>query len=363
MPDAARRDRDHHDPRALHRRRRGGQLRPPRPAAGDGARRLPALRPDHVATIPPTPAGPIATASCSPPGTARRCSTRSSTWPATTCRWTSCGASASGARRPRATPSAVRRRPGSRRPPGRSGRASPTASGWRWPSASCASATERSVMDHRIYGICSDGDLMEGVGAEAASLAGHLGLGRIVYIYDDNRITIDGSTDLCLLQRGRRGALPRLRLAHALGRGRQRPRRARGGARAPPPRRSERPSLVRVRSVIGWPAPNKAGTAGAHGSPLGDRGGARDQARARPRPRRELRGARGGAARLRRGPGARRGGAARPGASAWRAGGRRAAGRGRVGGRLGGQAERRRRRACCRASRGRRAPPAAPAAR
>ena len=51
-------------------------------------------------------------------------------------------------------------------------------------------------MDHRVYGICSDGDLMEGVGAEAASLAGHLGLGRIVYIYDDNRITIDGSTDL-----------------------------------------------------------------------------------------------------------------------------------------------------------------------
>ena len=52
------------------------------------------------------------------------------------------------------------------------------------------------LMDHRIYGICSDGDLMEGVGSEAASLAGHLGLGRIVYIYDDNRITIDGSTDL-----------------------------------------------------------------------------------------------------------------------------------------------------------------------
>ncbi len=52
------------------------------------------------------------------------------------------------------------------------------------------------IVDHHIFGICSDGDLMEGVASEAASLAGHLGLGRIVYVYDDNPITIDGSTDL-----------------------------------------------------------------------------------------------------------------------------------------------------------------------
>ena len=52
------------------------------------------------------------------------------------------------------------------------------------------------VMDHRIFGICSDGDLMEGVGAEAASIAGHLGLGRLVFLYDDNHITIDGDTAL-----------------------------------------------------------------------------------------------------------------------------------------------------------------------
>ena len=52
------------------------------------------------------------------------------------------------------------------------------------------------IVDHHIFGICSDGDLMEGVASEAASLAGHLGLGRIVYVYDDNSITIDGSTDL-----------------------------------------------------------------------------------------------------------------------------------------------------------------------
>ena len=52
------------------------------------------------------------------------------------------------------------------------------------------------VMDHRVFAICSDGDLMEGVASEAASLAGHLGLGRLVYLYDDNQITIDGDTEL-----------------------------------------------------------------------------------------------------------------------------------------------------------------------
>ena len=52
------------------------------------------------------------------------------------------------------------------------------------------------LFDHRIFGICSDGDLMEGVSSEAASIAGHLGLGNIVYIYDDNHVTIDGHTEL-----------------------------------------------------------------------------------------------------------------------------------------------------------------------
>jgi transketolase len=52
------------------------------------------------------------------------------------------------------------------------------------------------IVDHYTYGICSDGDLMEGVAAEAASLAGHLGLGKLIYLYDDNHITIDGATDL-----------------------------------------------------------------------------------------------------------------------------------------------------------------------
>ncbi len=57
-----------------------------------------------------------------------------------------------------------------------------------------------SLVDHRTFGIVSDGDLMEGVAAEAASLAGHLGLGKLVYLYDDNRISIEGSTDLAFTE-------------------------------------------------------------------------------------------------------------------------------------------------------------------
>ncbi len=124
------------------------------------------------------------------------------------------------------------------------------------------------LMDHRIYGICSDGDLMEGVGSEAASLAGHLGLGRIVYIYDDNRITIDGATDLSFSSedveaRFRAYGWQTLSVEDANDLS------SLEGSLRVAAEEEERPSLVRVRSVIGWPSPNKAGTAGVHGSPLG----------------------------------------------------------------------------------------------
>ena len=52
------------------------------------------------------------------------------------------------------------------------------------------------LFDHRIFAICSDGDLMEGVSSEAASIAGHLGLGNLIYLYDDNHVTLDGHTEL-----------------------------------------------------------------------------------------------------------------------------------------------------------------------
>jgi transketolase len=125
------------------------------------------------------------------------------------------------------------------------------------------------VQDHRIFAIVSDGDLMEGVAAEAASLAGKLGLGRIVYLYDDNSISLDGPTELSFDSEdvGKRfdayrwhvqdvddvNDLPALEQAidRAM-------------------REEERPSLIRVKTIIGWPAPNKQGTSKAHGSPLGE---------------------------------------------------------------------------------------------
>ena len=95
----------------------------------------------------------------------------------------------------RATPSTATRR-ASRSRPARSARASPTASASRSPRRTCARASAPEVTDHHVFAICSDGDFEEGVSHEAASLAGHLGLGRLVYVYDDNHITIDGPTEL-----------------------------------------------------------------------------------------------------------------------------------------------------------------------
>jgi transketolase len=125
------------------------------------------------------------------------------------------------------------------------------------------------VMDHRIYGICSDGDLMEGVSAEAASLAGHLGLGRLIFLYDDNHISIDGDTALSFDSEDvearfraygwHTSAVEDANDLDAL-------RAAIGAAVA----EEERPSLIRVRSTIAYGSPNKAGTAGSHGAPLGE---------------------------------------------------------------------------------------------
>jgi transketolase len=125
------------------------------------------------------------------------------------------------------------------------------------------------VMDHRVFAICSDGDLMEGVSAEAASLAGHLGLGRIVYLYDDNRITIDGDTSLSFDTEDVEGRFRAygwhtavVEDANDLA--------ALDSAIAAAIAETEKPSLIAVRSIIGYPAPNKQGTPAAHGAPLGE---------------------------------------------------------------------------------------------
>jgi len=120
--------------------------------------------------------------------------------------------------------------------------------------------------NHHIYGIAGDGDLMEGVSSEAASLAGHLGLGNIVYIYDDNGITIDGKTELAYSE----DVAKRFdaygwhtikidghnydQIADAIEQGKK---------------ETEKPTLILAKTHIGYGSPNKQDTSGVHGSPLG----------------------------------------------------------------------------------------------
>ncbi len=123
------------------------------------------------------------------------------------------------------------------------------------------------LFDHYIYAIVTDGDLMEGVSAEAASLAGHLRLGKLIYLYDDNRISIDGSTDLTFSE-------DRARRFEAYG---WQVLRVEDGndveaidAALRAAQADERPSLILCRTIIGYGAPTRQGTAKAHGEPLGE---------------------------------------------------------------------------------------------
>lgn len=123
------------------------------------------------------------------------------------------------------------------------------------------------VIDHYTYGLVTDGDLMEGVASEAASLAGHLKLGKLIYLYDDNRITIDGSTELAFTEdRGARfAAYGWQTLSVADGNDLDAVDRAIQKAKDDP-----RPSLIICRTHIGYGLPTKQDTADAHGSPPGD---------------------------------------------------------------------------------------------
>jgi transketolase len=123
------------------------------------------------------------------------------------------------------------------------------------------------IIQSYIYGIVTDGDLMEGVSSEAASLAGHLQLGRIIYLYDDNHISIDGSTDLAFTEdRGGRFEAYGWHVQTVTeGNDVEAIDAAILAAKADP-----RPSLIAVRTTIGFGAPKKQGTAKAHGEPLGD---------------------------------------------------------------------------------------------
>jgi transketolase len=128
---------------------------------------------------------------------------------------------------------------------------------------------EHEIVDHHVYAICSDGDLMEGVSHEAASITGQLGLGKLVYVYDDNRITIDGPTAISFDTEDKAKRFEAYgwhvqkvddaedleALEEALENARD---------------EEERPSLVIVRSHIAYPAPHAVDTAHAHGAALGE---------------------------------------------------------------------------------------------
>ena len=123
-----------------------------------------------------------------------------------------------------------------------------------------------SLVDHFTYVIAGDGCLMEGVSHEAASMAGHLGLGRLIILFDDNGISIDGSTDLAVSDdtTARFEAYGWQVIAvdgHDMG--------AVSGAIATAKAEAKKPSLIRCKTVIGFGAPTKAGTSGVHGAPLG----------------------------------------------------------------------------------------------
>lgn len=124
-----------------------------------------------------------------------------------------------------------------------------------------------TIVDHYTYAIVTDGDLMEGVSAEAASLAGHLQLGKLIYFYDDNRISIEGSTELAFTEdRAKRFEAYGWQVLHvedgldvaAIDAAIQK-------AQADP-----RPSLIVTRTIIGYGLPTRAGTAKAHGEAPGD---------------------------------------------------------------------------------------------
>jgi len=123
------------------------------------------------------------------------------------------------------------------------------------------------IFDHHTYAIVSDGDLMEGVSHEAASLAGHLGLGKIIYLYDDNEISIEGSTDITFTEdvpnrfRAYGWHVQEMDAYDLDG--------IEAAIRAAQ-EETERPSLIVCHSHIAYGSPNKQDTAGAHGAPLGE---------------------------------------------------------------------------------------------
>lgn len=132
-------------------------------------------------------------------------------------------------------------------------------------------AANQSIFDNYVYVVASDGDLQEGVTSEASSLAGHLGLSNLIVIYDDNRISIDGDTNLAFtedvatryraynwdvhtVELGKDGQVDVSALSKAI----------------ESAKKADKPSFIQLKTVIAWPAPNARNTAASHGAPLGE---------------------------------------------------------------------------------------------
>ncbi len=124
------------------------------------------------------------------------------------------------------------------------------------------------LFDYRVYALCGDGDMMEGVSHEAASLAGHLKLSNLIWIYDSNRVTIEGHTDLAYSD----DVETRFRGYHwnTLHVDDANDGAALEAAFVQAKATTDRPTLIVVKSIIGWGAPHKQDTSAAHGEPLGD---------------------------------------------------------------------------------------------
>lgn len=123
-----------------------------------------------------------------------------------------------------------------------------------------------AVIDHRVFGLVSDGDLMEGISSEAASLAGHLGLGNLIYLYDDNGITIDGRTGLAFSE-DVRARFKALGWGVQVIDGHDQEQAVRAIKKAV--RGVKKPSLIIARTHIAYGSPNKQDSSSAHGAPLG----------------------------------------------------------------------------------------------
>ena len=127
--------------------------------------------------------------------------------------------------------------------------------------------TNRSLIDHYTYAIVSDGDLMEGISHEAASLAGHLKLGKLIYLYDSNQITIDGSTEISFTENvGKRFEAYNWHVIEADGHDHEEIESAIRKGQA----ELDKPTLIVCKTTIGYGSPNKEGSSSSHGAPLGE---------------------------------------------------------------------------------------------